>query len=76
VKKGSIRKKSRRSYRRTTIAPTVARRQVEFLSDVALNMKFKKRFFSKLTNVEYAQLVKLGAALYTVGFEAAGGVVK
>lgn len=75
-KKGRIVRRAKRSYRRSDVVPRVQRKQVDFLADVALCMKMKRRFFAKLTNIEYAKLVQLGAQLYTVGFEAAGGEVK
>lgn len=71
-----IRRKARRSYRSTSLTPTVARKQVEFLADVALCMRFKRRFFSKFTKQEHERLKALMTGLYVVGFEAAGGEVK
>lgn len=74
--KGIIRRKARRSYRSANITPTVVRKQVDFLAEVSFAMKFKRGFFNKLTNKEKKNLYTLGASLYVVGFEAAGGVVK
>lgn len=74
--KGRITRKTRRSYKRTTLTPTVPKKQVAMLAEVSFALTFKRRFFAKLTNKELEALSKLGAALYTLGFEAAGGTVK
>ena len=73
---GRITRRAKRSYRRTSVEPQVTQRQVEMLAEVSLTMNFKRSFFAKLTTKELRNLIKLGASLYTVGFNAAGGVVR
>ena len=75
AQQGRIPRRTKRSYRRT-FHQTVPRKQVEMLSEVSFAMTFKRRFFAKLTLKELSMLHKLGAGLYTLGFEAAGGEVK
>ena len=74
--KGSIKTKQKRSYRRSNITVSINRKQVAMLSEVSFMMTFKRSFFAKLTRKELTLLYKLGAGLYTLGLEAAGGEVK
>lgn len=75
-KKGRITRRTKRSYRSTNLTVTVPKKQVEMLSEVSFMLTFKRSFFAKLTNKELQKLQDLGAGLYRLGLEAAGGVVR